>query len=645
MAFWVLLVAYCQSSLTAACTQAPPAVSDWDTSGNKTLNGTYYFRYVQYTVADQNGDLTRAMSAYGTICFDGAGNYNISGNTWDSSVNQIGSAPGMLNRGGTYAISSSGLGFLRSIFAPGDSIWGVVSQNGVFTGSATETTAGYNDFFICAPLTTQTATTLNGTYSLAYINFPDGYVKDAVQANFQLKVGTPGDLGAVQVTAYQGSGLFPQSDSSGNISENSLSYFFSNGAYNFSFPKSGVPVAATQFLYTSPDASFVFGGSPTGWDIFVGVQTGANSSNFGGLYYQAGIDEDESHLAASGFGCMDSYYGSFKASSGTLLAHQRTLRSSSPSCVAAAGSSGDTTLKDSYTIGFQPFDPANPNTPQVFTDTLTSQTYIYGTGGAVRIGYGISPRLGINVALLGLQPPAATGPHINPTAVLNAGSYAPFTSGISPGELFLLYGSALANSTAVVPLLSQAFPTSLAGVQVSVNNIPAPLYYVTPNQIAAIVPYGLGSATYAKIQVTNSGTVSNTAWQLIKQVTPGVLTQTQNGIGSAGATHSNGAVITSANPSTAGEVVAIYLTGLGAVAPPILDGAAGSVTPLSYAINPISAMVGGKSAPVSFAGLAPSLSGLYQLNVTIPSGLTTGDAMLTVTGPTFQTSQATIPVH
>ena len=35
--------------------------------------------------------------------------------------------------------------------------------------------------------------------------------------------------------------------------------------------------------------------------------------------------------------------------------------------------------------------------------------------------------------------------------------------------------------------------------------------------------------------------------------------------------------------------------------------------------------IGGQQANVQYAGLAPVLAGLYQLNVTIPSGVNTGN--------------------
>ena len=48
--------------VNAPTTQAPPQTPPWDTSGNGMVAGkTYYFRYVQYTVGDQQGDLSHAV--------------------------------------------------------------------------------------------------------------------------------------------------------------------------------------------------------------------------------------------------------------------------------------------------------------------------------------------------------------------------------------------------------------------------------------------------------------------------------------------------------------------------------------------------------------------------------------------------------
>ena len=80
-------------------------------------------------------------------------------------------------------------------------------------------------------------------------------------------------------------------------------------------------MAGTELLYISPDGNFIFGGSASGYDMFVGVRAATSApSNYDGLYYQAGLDLDES--AAGGVSPLDSYYGSFQALSGKIVGHQ-----------------------------------------------------------------------------------------------------------------------------------------------------------------------------------------------------------------------------------------------------------------------------------------------------------------------------------
>ena len=59
----------------------------WDTSGNSKLSGTWYFRNVVYLVGDSQGNLSRAIAAYGQITFSGSGTYSLSSKLLDSDSN------------------------------------------------------------------------------------------------------------------------------------------------------------------------------------------------------------------------------------------------------------------------------------------------------------------------------------------------------------------------------------------------------------------------------------------------------------------------------------------------------------------------------------------------------------------------------
>jgi uncharacterized protein (TIGR03437 family) len=274
--------------------------------------------------------------------------------------------------------------------------------------------------------------------------------------------------------------------------------------------------------------------------------------------------------------------------------------------------------------------------------------YIVGADG-IRIGSGIGPFLGINVAVpvATVNPPAGSV-FLNPTGVVNAGSFAPFTAPWVPGELLTLYGANMAPSPlTIAPQVP--FPTTLDGVQVMVNGVAAPIYYTTPGQISAIVPYAANTAV-VQIQVVNNGAASNVATNLSGQTAPGVLTQSQNGYGYGDVEHGDGSLVTPANPARIGETVAVYLTGLGAVYPTIPDGSAGPASPPSQTTSTITAYLDSTStsnsvqATVGYAGLAPELPALYQLNLTIPSGATAGDNYLELLGPDSDSFVSLIPI-
>ena len=392
----------CISSGLPLAAQAPA----FDTSGNGMLNGTYYFRHVLYaigTTADSNGiigDISEAIALYGQISFDGNGNYTIpNGIVSDSGLGSPDPLSCYLAQTtcttgaavtGTYSVSASGYGTIANPIVTGDFIYGLVSANGIFAGSSTETTSAYNDLFIGAPVpsTALTNSNFSGSYTVA------GYLPQEDML-LQMNPNGAGNLGTVNVTGYyEGGGTATISQSNSNIP-----YFFSNSAAVVTFPTSATAnfFSGQEYLYFSPDGNFFFGGSPTnGYDMIVGVRNASGTQNFQGLYYQAGIDQNLSDLSG-GYADFDGYYGSFNASgNGSIIAHERLYDQ------IFTGSTYGWTFADSFT----------PPVTGAYTDTNESFQYAVGDGGAIRIGQGIGPYLGLTCRFPGpVFPGHATGIH------------------------------------------------------------------------------------------------------------------------------------------------------------------------------------------------------------------------------------------
>jgi len=586
-----------------------------DNSGNGMLKGTYYFRQVVYTSND-------AASVYGNISFDGNGNYSISGSICDFN-NGCTSTAAAFTHTGTYVIGASGMGYITSPVVSGDLVYGLVSK-GIFIGSSTEDTQN-NDFFVAAPVgsTPATNSTFQGTY---WISYTDPNVP--VDALFQANADGQGNLGTINASGFYEAAAGSASSLSQTLT--GVHYAFSNGAASVTFGGNGQTLLPTgALLYISPDGNFVFGGTYNGQDFFVGVRAASGTPNFNGLYYQAGIDSDLSQF--------DTYYGSFSAlSGGVLLGHERVSQF------------GDYTFFDTYLL----------NSDGTYDDPALSQHYIFGAGGAIRIGFGqaystsgtpcstpsstcFPPILGINVAF---QAPSfsGSGVYLNPTGVLNTASFSPFTARLSPGEFISLFGSGLASGVASASTLP--LPITLGGVQVMINGRAAPLNYVSPTQINAVVPYLTESV--AQIQVISNHQSSSTVTELVGLTSPGVFTYSPaNGTGYAAALHSNFSVVSTSSPAQPGETIQVYVNGLGAVTPTVTDGAPGSGTsPYNTTTNTITTDIDGTAASVSFSGLAPGFAGVYQLNIAIPTGIGAGDHYLDIQGPDGFTSEAGITI-
>lgn len=586
----------------------------WDSSGNKLLNGSYYFRQVFYIVGYQDGSLSEAVSVYGSIVFNGTGTYTGRVSVYDSSS-------GLSNTSinGTYAIAASGYGFISNPLVAGDTVYGLVNSSGIFIASTTETLNGYNDMLVAAPIASPapTVATFKGNYTLAGIDLSSGTPSSTLDYLLQVSPDGVKNLGTITGTAYAGQGgstKYAQSISGST-------YIASGGAMVVTVPQTNNGfISGQKYLYISPDGNFVFGGSPQGWDMIVGVRAASGNPSFGGLYYQAGIDQDDSQLLTEDFGNLDSYYGSFNAANNNIIGHQRILS-------VFNNNTYDYTYADSYSA-------LNSG---AYSSSVMS--YVVGAGG-VRVGTGIGPYLGINVAI-----PApsfgGSGVYINPTGIANAASSAPFTASVSPGELITLYGSGLADATTVASALP--FPTTLGNVQITVNGVKAPIYFVAPSQVSFIVPYELTGGV-AQFQVTTDGNPSNTVTSFTGASSAGVFTVPPGGLGYAAALHQDGTLVSPSSPAQPNETISVFVTGLGAVTPTIADGAAGPASPLSQTTNTIAADISGTTATVTYAGLAPQLAGLYQVNLTIPTGLTSGDNLLDIEGPDSYTAEALVSV-
>lgn len=217
---------------------------------------------------------------------------------------------------------------------------------------------------------------------------------------------------------------------------------------------------------------------------------------------------------------------------------------------------------------------------------------------------------------------------------------------IQPGSWISIFGTNLSTATAS---WNGDFPTSLGGVTVTIDGKAGYLSYVSPTQINLQAPDD--TATGAVIVVVTSSIGSTTSTVTLAPYAPSlslfdsryaaVVIPTPDGSGAYGNGSYDlggpaGRFSFSTRPVKPGEVIELYGVGFGPTNPPVSPGMAfNNVAPTT---GPVTVTIGGVPSTVLFSAITSA--GLYQLNVVVPSTLSSGDQVVIATvGVSFQTPQ------
>jgi trimeric autotransporter adhesin len=283
--------------------------------------------------------------------------------------------------------------------------------------------------------------------------------------------------------------------------------------------------------------------------------------------------------------------------------------------------------------------PVIAATVQVAFTTGDSPVILTDVGGGNYVGVWTPLHAG-PVSLLFTSPGLSTGvvtgvvtstgiPAFSGAGVVNA---APMLSAapLGVGSIATIFGLNLASHH--VTATAFPLPLSLGGLAVTINGVPAPLFYASSTQINFFVPYELAGETTAAILVSTAVGVAAVTGVPITPESPGVFLT--DAAGDAAVTHLNGQPVNAAAPAAAGEIVQIFATGLGPVSNAPTDDAAAPTKPLAMDQITPAVTIGGVNAKVVFAGLAPTFSGLNQIDVVVPAGLPSGPAtVIIMVGP------------
>lgn len=217
----------------------------------------------------------------------------------------------------------------------------------------------------------------------------------------------------------------------------------------------------------------------------------------------------------------------------------------------------------------------------------------------------------------------------------------------APGQLISIYGSQLGpfGGTGAQIGAGGVVSSSAGGTEVLFDGVAAPVLYAGSNQVNTIIPCSTTGKSSTQMIVQYLGAQSAAFSLLLGTAAPGIFTVDGTGKGQAAALNSDFSLNGPANPAPRGSVVVFYATGIGATSP-CVDGQTYQSS-FPKPTLPMVVGVGGAGVPVLYAGQAPFLvSGVAQINISIPSDSPTGSVPLTLlVGDALSPSGVTIAVN
>ena len=212
---------------------------------------------------------------------------------------------------------------------------------------------------------------------------------------------------------------------------------------------------------------------------------------------------------------------------------------------------------------------------------------------------------------------------------------------VAPGEVVVVYGSGLGPTALAGAQVDSSghLSNNVAGTQVFFNGTAAPLVYTRVDQVAAIVPNAVAGQDSVQVQVKYQGQSTPTFSTTAAVTAPGLFTLDQSGQGQAAILNEDSSINNAASPASRGSVVSLWATGQGLSDPDWAEDVL-APSPLPQPKNKVNVNIGGQWSQILYAGAAPGLAAVIQVNVKVPNGIKPGSKVPVLMRIGNATSQA-----
>ena len=219
-------------------------------------------------------------------------------------------------------------------------------------------------------------------------------------------------------------------------------------------------------------------------------------------------------------------------------------------------------------------------------------------------------------------------------AVVNGAS---FDGGLAPGGIASVFSPEVKLAAAPQAAETVPLPFNIGGTSVTVDGLPAPLYYVSPGQVNLQVPYEIAPGP-ATLTVHTPGGQSVDQAIYVNPVAPGVFTTTDRHI-------------VPSSQATAGDYATLFINGQGPVSPAVATGASPpnpDQVPVSGLPSPyadVKVFVAGVEARTVFVGIPYFLAGVTQVNFIVPPATPVGTQPVEVRVAGIPAAQSVIDIQ